>query len=285
MFKILLDSDFVKQWNRTHPTRVIDSSARFNDQYLKTALHEKRNEIQELAGNILAPIVHDIRCDRSLTPRERTIKEYTAEKHLTFLRRITWYLLISQELRTSPVLLSQVRSCIREHLAKAHIAEYLALMVMELATYTETDKMTKFAKTHFRHEYIGQLFFNEEFRNRVLKRMVSKQELLYMQWRFKGSGNSITNDCKMQVTLLNKAAEYRTLKRQIENQSRINTQGRSLLDFYSQIPEEKLDTQLGLYYLSYLDEECRKRDIRLETMVNQLSQDDLTVIILSLFFK
>ena len=68
------------------------------------------------------------------------------------------------------------------------------------------------------------------------------------------------------------------VKDNIETKATADTRKKSLIDFYREIPDGQEGTDLGLYYLSYLDDACKKVDIKFESMVNQFSASDLTVI-------
>ena len=57
-----------------------------------------------------------------------------------------------------------------------------------------------------------------------------------------------------------------------------------VIDFYRELPDGQEGTDLGLYYLSYLDDACRKVNVKFESIVNQFSASDLTVINLNFNF-
>ena len=57
-----------------------------------------------------------------------------------------------------------------------------------------------------------------------------------------------------------------------------DTKKRTLIDFYRELPDGQDGTDLGLYYLSYLDDACKKVNVKFESLVNQYSASDLTVI-------
>lgn len=57
-----------------------------------------------------------------------------------------------------------------------------------------------------------------------------------------------------------------------------DTKKRTLIDFYRELPEGQEGTDLGLYYLSYLDDACKKVNVKFESLVNQFASNDLTVI-------
>ena len=48
----------------------------------------------------------------------------------------------------------------------------------------------------------------------------------------------------------------------IQEKKSANLAKKSLIDFYREIPEGQGGTDLGLYYLSYLDEACKKVNVK-----------------------
>jgi hypothetical protein len=84
--------------------------------------------------------------------------------------------------------------------------------------------------------------------------------------------------------LYNKDDEFQEVKENIETKKSANLDKKSLIDFYRELPEGQEGTDLGLYYLSYLDEACKKVNVKFESLVNQYSSSDLTVINLILNF-
>ena len=75
--------------------------------------------------------------------------------------------------------------------------------------------------------------------------------------------------------------EFQEVKESIETKRSADLRKRSLIDFYKELPEgDEGVVDLGLYYLSYLDEECKKINVKFESLVNQYSASDLMVITL-----
>jgi hypothetical protein len=58
----------------------------------------------------------------------------------------------------------------------------------------------------------------------------------------------------------------------------------SLTEYYSRLLANGNDLELGMYYLSYLDEACEKVGIKFESMVNQIPLSDVTMTTLSFGF-
>ena len=84
--------------------------------------------------------------------------------------------------------------------------------------------------------------------------------------------------------MYNKDDEFQEVKENIESKMSANLNKKSLIDFYRQMPDGQEGTDLGLYYLSYLEDACKKVNIKFESIVNQSSSSDLTVINLKFNF-
>ena len=95
---------------------------------------------------------------------------------------------------------------------------------------------------------------------------------------------SIGKQGLLQITLFNKDDEFQEVKENIESKMASSNKKKSLIDFYRQMPEGQEGTDLGLYYLSYLEDACKKVNIKFESLVNQSSTSDLTIINLKFNF-
>ena len=83
---------------------------------------------------------------------------------------------------------------------------------------------------------------------------------------------------RLQITVYNKTDEFQEVKENIETKKSANVQKKSLIDFYREIPDGNEGSDLGMYYLSYLDDACKKVNVKFESLVNQFSMSDLTVV-------
>jgi hypothetical protein len=88
---------------------------------------------------------------------------------------------------------------------------------------------------------------------------------------------------RLQITLYNKESEYQAVKELFEDRKNVDLKKKSLQDFYKQLPESEANTELGLYYLSYLSEACEKVNVKFESLVNQMPGSDLAVITLGIY--
>ncbi len=286
IYKSIMKSPFIENWNRIHPNKIIDERSKVNENCIKTVLLEKEKEAKECFKKILEPVENEIKDDNSLSAEEKYITIGFADKYLNHLRDFIWYILIcSMGMKDWLSMLDWIKDELKEYLERSKIAEYLSVIVMELASNAETANLQNYIKRVYNKSYIENILFNKELREKILQKLEAKGELLSLIWKIRSRKIYIGNEYRLQTILFNKEHEYNQLKTQIEDKKGIDLKKKSLFDFYSEIPEGELNTQLGLYYLSYLNEACKKLNIHLDSFVNQVVKDDLTVINLSLHFK
>ena len=124
------------------------------------------------------------------------------------------------------------------------------------------------------------MIYDPDIRKKIIEELQRKHELVFLSWKLGGGSSSIGKQGRLQITLYNKDDEFQEVKENIETKKSADLNKRSLIDFYRELPEGQEGTDLGLYYLSYLDEACKKVNVKFESLVNQYAASDLTVITL-----
>lgn len=286
IFTRVLSSELIRKWNRTNPSNIIDEKTRINDQFLQNVLMEKQKEIYEIKQEILASFYQHISRSTTLLPEEKNIQLLLSEKFLNNLRPFTWFIISKFKGADGyDSLLKDIRAALMEYMDRSKIAEYVSLMIIELAMNAENSNLKREAKTMFKGTIdINAVLFDQNVRKQVLDSLERKGELVYLSWRFGSKNTSIGTQGKLQITLYNKESQYREMKANIDDKKSADLKKKSLMDFYKEIPEGEADSELGLYYLSYLSEACDKVNVKFESLVNQIKDSDLTVITLNLNF-
>jgi hypothetical protein len=287
VFKKVISSALIKQWNRTAPKNIIDEKTKINESFLEGIITKDPGIIQNVKREILGALFDQIKLDNNLETDEKAIKLYTLEKYMNNLRPFTWFILTKfKGTQEYYALVSQIRELLKEYLEKAKIAEYLSLMIMELAINAENANLQGYIKRTYKGTIEpNEVVVNMNLRNRILKEIEQLNECIYLSWQVGGSkSGAIGMMNKLSITIYNRESEYRELKQSVENKKILDLKEKSLTDFYRGIPEAEVNTELGLYYLSYLSEACEKVNVRFESLVNQLRNSDLTIIMLKLSF-
>lgn len=284
IFARVLSSDVIKKWNRLNPSNIIDDRTRINDAFLQGVLKEKEKDILDIKQEILSPLYAYISKNSSLLPEEKNVQLLLSEKFLNNLRPFTWFIIAKfKGSEGYEQLVKDVRSSLSEYMEKSKIAEYASLMIMELTMNAENSNLKREAKSIFKGAVdMNAVLFDPNIRRQVIDSLERKGELVYLSWKIGSRGATVGMQGRLQITLYNKESEYQTVKETFEDRKSADLKKKSLQDFYKQLPEGEANSELGLYYLSYLSEACDKVNVKFESLVNQMPGSDLTVITLAL---
>ena len=179
-----------------------------------------------------------------------------------------------------------LRKLLSSYMEKSKVAEYISVMVMELALNNENTNIKKEARLMYAGvDDVDSLIFDPEIRAKIVQELQRKHELVFLSWKLGGGSTSIGKQGRLSITLYNKDDEFQEVKENIETAKAAKNNNKSLIDFYREMPEGQQGTDLGLFYLSYLDDACKKVNIKFESIVNQYSASDLTVINLNFNFN
>lgn len=282
----LLATECVRKHNRANPSQLLDEQTHISDNVLRSRMENSDKLISEARTEILKPIYDSILKDGNLTPEEKNIYLLMTEKFLNRLSLFNWYIIVKFFKKEGfSEILSNIRQIIQQYMEKSKIAEYISLMVMELALNCENANMRKEAKNMYRGiEDSEAVLYEPEIRQKIIQELEKKHELVFISWKLGGGSVSIGKQGRLQITLYNKDDEFQEFKENIQEKKSANLAKKSLIDFYREIPEGQGGTDLGLYYLSYLDEACKKVNVKFESLVNQFASSDLTVINLNFNF-
>lgn len=286
IFNQILNSDVIKKWNRLNAANIIDGKTNINDNFLRTVLKKNEKIIFEAKQEILSPLYKFINKNTSLLPEEKNMQLLLSEKFLNNLRPFTWFIITKfREADGFDLILRTIRTTLTEYMDKAKIAEYISLMLMELVVGAENTNLRKEVKNMYKGTIDpNTVMYDPNIRKKVIDELERKHELVYLVWKLGGGNTSIGTQGKLQITLFNKEDPSETVRDIINDKKNADLKKKSLIDFYKQIPEGEEDTNLGMYYLSYLSEACDKVNVKFESMANQIRDSDLTVITLSFIF-
>jgi hypothetical protein len=220
----------------------------------------------------------------ALLPEEKNVHLLLSEKFLNNLRPFTWFIITQfKGMDGYELLIKDIRATLTEFMDKSKIAEYVSLMVIELAMNAENSNLKREAKSIFKGTIdANAVLFDPNIRRQVVDSLKRKGDLVYMSWKLGSKNASIGTQGRLQITLYNRESEYQNMKVTIDEKKSADLKKRSLMDFYKELPEGETNTELGLYYLSYLSEACEKVNVKFESLVNQIQGSDLTVITLNL---
>lgn len=280
LFADFIQTDVVQKHNRKNPTQLIDERTKMSENQLRQILASQKATVQLAKKEILDPVWKSLMENKDYSLEEKNIYLLMTEKFLNRLSLMNWYI-ITKFYRTEGF--SQINIAIRHllqvYMEKSRVAEYISILVMELALNSENTNMRKEAKRMFAGiEDVDALIYDPEQREKIVAELKRNHEQVFISWKLGGGSSAIGKQGRLQITLYNKDDEFQEVKENIESKASADTNKKSLIDFYRELPEGQESTDLGLYYLSYLDDACKKVNVKFESIVNQFSSSDLTVI-------
>ncbi len=282
----LIKCDCIHKYNRANPSHLIDERTSMSERQLRSTLQSKEVLIANTRRTILEPIWSSIMMNKDYSSEEKNVYLLMTEKFMNRLGLMNWYIitLFAKNEGVTEMYVA-IRNLLNSYMEKSKVAEYISVMVMELALNNENTNIRKEAKNMYHGiDDIDALIFDPEVRAKIVQELQRKHELVFLSWKLGGGSSSIGKQGRLSITLYNKDDEFQEVKENIESAKSSNTNKKSLIDFYRELPEGQEGTDLGLYYLSYLDDACKKVNIKFESLVNQFSASDLTVINLNFNF-
>lgn len=287
IFKRILGSPVIKKWNRQNPANIIDEKTNINEKFLASVLQQNEKIIYDAKQEILNPLFTFIMKNKALSPEEKNIQLFLGEKFLNNLRPFTWFIITKFRSNADfDQILKAIRTGLVEYMDKTKIAEYIALMLMELILSAENMNLRKEAQILFPE--LGdpqEALFDPAIRRRLVAELERKQELVFVSWKIGGSGSaSIGTQGKIQVTLYSKNEKSEAVRVNLNDMKAADVDKNSLIDFYRALPEGAEDANLGMYYISYLNDACEKVNVRFESSASRFEDSDLTVVSMSFMF-
>jgi hypothetical protein len=177
--------------------------------------------------------------------------------------------------------LKRFRTLTARYAGRSEIPEYLALVILELVNNLQMQTMQNVAKrSGMTQEKLRSLYQNPNARAKIAETMERQGETSMIGWSFttrRGSGNHTT---ELTVTLSGAGAPMRAFSEEVQQHRSVDIGQRSLQEFYREIDGSVFNIDLGLYYLSYLEELCRKAGMLFATRVHEVGYDNAMVVTL-----
>lgn len=279
IYTAIIQCDCVRKYNRAHASQLIDEKTKMSEKQLRSILISKDEVIGQTRAEILEPVWESIRNNKDYSIEEKNIYMLMTEKFMNRMSLQNWYVItLFHKKEGFQDMIVAIRNILAQYMEKSRVAEYISVMVMELALNNENTNIRKEAKSMYPTvDDINALVVDPDVRSKIVKELQKKRVLVSVSWKLGGGSTSIGKQGRLQITLYNKDDEFQEVKENIETKASADTNKRTLIDFYRETPDGG-GTDLGLYYLSYLDDACKKVNVKFESIVNQFSTSDLTVI-------
>jgi len=269
LFDMLINSSMIKDWNRANPGNIIDEQTKINDTFLNSVLSKHADQLKSIRKAVVSPLLENIASDSSLQADEKNVMIFLADRYLDFTRPFIWFILtrFSSDMDHKE-LIQKTRKLLELYIRRSRIADYLTLLLMELAISAETLNMMSFAeRVYGEGTDTKMLIFDPKKREALAKAMEKSNANLSIAWRI-GNPNSLSigTENKLELIIYNREAEYLELKEKVEEKMKTGSSV-SLGQFYKSTSAG--NAEMGLLYLGYLQDECDKVGMRFTSRVGE----------------
>ncbi|PIE04707.1 MAG: hypothetical protein CSA76_02895 [Spirochaetales bacterium] len=273
VFDMLINSSIIKEWNRANPGNIIDSQTRINDLFLQEVLSRNAGQIKSIRKAITAPLIERVGNNSSLQADEINNMIFMTEKFMDFLRPFNWFMLSRfSSYEGHRQLIQETSNMLDLYIRRAVIADYLTLLLMELAISAETLNIISFAKKNLGESVDARaLLFDPARRDALVEALKKAGADLTIAWSIRNAALSVPGSGKkLELIIYNREAAYHELKEKVEEKMK-SGKGVSLSQFYKSTAAG--NSEMGLLYLGYLQEECNKVGIRFTSHVGESKGD------------
>ncbi|MCL1928433.1 MAG: hypothetical protein FWG07_06555 [Treponema sp.] len=283
----LLASESLKQWNRLNPSMVIDEKTQFKEGMLESFIERQTEEMANIQNELLEPLFSNIENDTSLEKDEKVHRREIIQSMVSSIRPLAWFVILKFcKTRDFFLMLRPLRQCLVEFLKKTNIAEYSSLMLMELASNIVNLNIQKEAIRLYGNQNLDvrHVIRDPQLRLPVIDSLRKKNNLLTFSWKLGGASLAIGTREKFQIVLYDQDINFIATKETLAQTKSADARRFNLSEFYRKLNKSGNDLDLGMFYLSFLDEACSNMGIKFESMVNQTQFSGMGQTITTLTF-
>mgnify|MGYP001552462631 CR=1 FL=1 len=287
--KVLVSTELMEKYNKKNPTKKITLNSKFNYDAISKLIEIKKEEIIGLKKLMLARPISMIDTDQEIRPEDKLEKKLIVTKFVEMIDKQSWYMfyLISQTDERQAII-KHVEKQLIDYLEKTKIADYFALMLMEIIQNAEKAHLEKIARQKNMlkpTDSIDSFLRDKGCRDMVVVQAKKWDHNLNLFWRFENPNIALEDEeYKLQVQVVNKGVVGQKKKKSMQNKIKAEVKESSLANFYEHGGAEKLGAGLGLFYLSYIDEACKNFNIKFESRIITDEKKEETIVHMGLKF-
>lgn len=248
---------------------------------------DNRNAVAALRRLVLREGLRKLPSDGSLSVEEIEERKLSMESLVGYIGAQTYRLLrTASSSEDRHTLLAKLVDETVGFAARFGVADYVALILMELLQYAERTQLESFAardtyvRTH--PEEMERKLADPSFRERLFQRAKSRKDLLSLTFGFPVQRQGHSQ--KLTIEVRNRGLLGYQNRRAILQQRRNQADSVTLQEFYESGSTEGYDAALGTYYLTFLDQACKAVGIEFQASVTRNEREEATVTTIVLGF-
>ncbi|KGE71558.1 hypothetical protein [Spirochaeta lutea] len=264
VWDILLNSDLTNAWNRQYPKLAISFGVDTRKLGLTPVLQANESAITAFKQTILRAMQGLIMQNGKLLEEEKRKQMFLAIRFINMVDPFVWLLLtVFNQHPSARNLLGEIQQLLVSYLTKTEAPEYLALMLIELVLIVGNIQASGIE--------------GEE---------VMGHESVFLSYEISSRKREQGERTRLRITLAQQQSDFEMLRDEVESKKHINLREKSLDAFFerSSTNDAVSNREIGMYYLSYLKDACRRMNISFESFVNVIPGSNQTMMNLVMTF-
>ena len=282
----ILAADCIKKYNRANPRKIFDANTTIDTTTFNSIAITHATEKADIQKQILMQVTTRIASNSKYSEEEKKELTILANNLLQRMPAYNWFLLLM--FSSDPLfseLITTMRIILEEYIERSVMAEYTGLILLELAKNYETSNIKKEGTAIYgKNVFDEKMLFDPEVRTKIALELQRKNKLIFLTWTIQKTKSLSKAENTLKISLYNSNSKFSDVKESIDKKKSVDINKKSLIDFSKENPDEQLVPDLGLYYLSYVDDVCKNLNIKFTSHVSQVEQTGLTVIELNFKF-
>ncbi|MCE9498985.1 MAG: hypothetical protein K8R21_00460 [Leptospira sp.] len=264
--EMMLNSAVLQDFNRKNPKAQITNLNNIDKAKLEAIRTAKKDFFEMMEVEINSEVVQRIISNPILEEEDRFLRMRSLEKFMGFIDKRIWYLYfviyqsnMREEVRKS------FADMIALYLDRTKLATHLSNLVMEFIQNSE--------KAHFERILVTQNIVSKtevdkylkDAQNRkfVIEEAIRKNQMLELSWNMNSETTSVGHTYRIQITISNYGLLEEKARSMLAGKMKTDVTGIPVSNFYKDSGDaDKLGAGLGLLYISYLEDLCKKEKIK-----------------------
>ncbi len=268
-FDMLDQFGIVSLWNRKN-SRFLITYERRNQQKVASWLANKKNYINTMQNAVSDEAINYLKTLGPLKESEGFLKQIT-RKFLVNCSPVTKLLIYLMKHNNQLQVYKEFGKLLTSYIQKASIADYFSMLLVELILQVS---MHETNLLHTGENNIEELLNSHNTQKKAPK--------TYVIWNFNTRQNIPRERVLLRIAFSNKKSEYHNLHSRLTSDTDEVLRHTNIQEYYLSSSDPEKEAKLGLSYLFYVEQECKRLKLHFESFVSSIPDLEQTLYNVSL---
>ena len=262
------NSEVISEIQKTNPSLKIGADTKFNRDTIAQFSRENDELIESFKKSIVEPSFYLIDNDKELKEKDKHEKKLIIRTFIDQINNEIWFLYkFVSKAGGGENILKVICDLLISSMKKTKIADYCALMVMELlqkSEMTHFERMASSMRMGSPEDISGRLIRDKDFRRELAEYAGQSKIFINMNFEFEGDILQLSDHLRFQITITSKGNIPEIQRRYVRDKNKYPGSEYSISVIQDDVPS---DEKFVINYLSSLNDVCLAENIGFEEKV------------------